>query len=961
MVYLPTSAQRYDVIVVGSGYAGFAAALACQRAGRRTLLVDRYGALLPESGWSFSRETGGACDPLWREWESRLARHAGGAGEGAIAEVVASAVVVESGLSVLYYAALVDAAQTEDGALAWVTVATKAGRRRLEGGQWIDATDTGDLLRLVCPTWVPAPPLWQSLHLYYRHPHEAPLPAVEVPAPAVPGAPLRLTWRPSAWRNEQVLNVYIDGAFERPRSLWLPALRALHAAVGADLEGAVLTHGSIVPFSAYPSTDPRDQVRNLPRNVLSAGANGGTLAAKFHAGTRAADALASQPASPVSRLVPEQPTYAGTGPDLTADVGVAGLGTGGAVAAIAAARAGARVAAFEAMPFPGGVGTGAGIHFYYFGVKGGLQEEIDARVRELMPVFGTPAQVGGFHPEAKKQVLDDLLHAAGVQTRYGALLCGTRASCSRVDRVEAATTGGVVAFHADVWIDATGDGDLAAAAGAQYRLGRTGDGLLHAYGQSSGRAQVVNGLAKLRIMNFDAGFCDPTDEQDLTRARLAGVHTYLQDHYDAEERPTYIAPAIGLRQSRHIDTDYTLSLDDLINRQRFPDAIGYTGCHYDNHARDYEFESDEAAFWVWVCQQWYGRLACEIPYRLLLPRGLDNVLIACRAAGVSEEAHHSFRMQRDMQRLGEAAGVAGALAARDRTSCRAVPYAELEAALSRSGALRREAPADTAFGHHAGSEHFEIRTGRLAAWLAELRGGPATEALWHLYRSGPEAKAAVVPLLRDGDRTVSWRAAALLAMWGDPLAEPRLREAIRTREEDRGRDITKPQQAWFYMPRWYAALTLLKRCLTVGSLPLLEELAQAPELPLNARCAVALACEALATRHVLTGEQPMRVQQVLESLLATEPPQGIRGPQDSPLPAPDTRASGKPTDLQPVTVDYRWQLHLAVLRARLALGLQPHRDAYQFAEDDRAIVRRSFMSRLKDPRSLPRPPSAPSP
>jgi hypothetical protein len=155
----------------------------------------------------------------------------------------------------------------------------------------------------------------------------------------------------------------------------------------------------------------------------------------------------------------------------------------------------------------------------------------------------------------------------------------------------------------------------------------------------------------MQIVNYDAGWVDPQDAEDLTRARLTGIRQYVRERYDEANRPTYVAAAIGIRQGRHAVTDCVLTFADQMRRSTFPDAIGYQACHMDNHAVDYEFEDDESLFWNWLCRRWRTDLACEIPYRALLPRGLENVWIACRALGVTLNAHYSLRMQRDMAQL----------------------------------------------------------------------------------------------------------------------------------------------------------------------------------------------------------------------------------------------------------------------------------------------------------------------
>ncbi len=917
----------WDTVIFGAGCSGFAAALALHRAGQRVLLIDRHASPVKECSWAFSTDTGESSDSLWLEWFDKLNAHGAlcdGRIDGAIAEILASEYLRTHDIPLLYHAVPLSVETASGGSIQTVTIGTKAGLKQLAAREWIDATDAGELAALLIPGWQAPKPDAQVINITFRLGSGTSLSARDIPVPDELPRGTRLYWESGLWSGEQILRIELPGDFRPPRRAWLPALRALRSAVPkTELKGAVVTHGSVVPFGKYSAPHP---AVCFPGNVRYLGGRGKTLAEKFTWGAgilSVALPLQTDEGGAARRHAGKMPAVPGAATPLVA---IVGLGTGGSVAAIAAARAapGARILALEAMPFPGGIGTGGGFHVYYFGMPGGLQEEINRRVRDIMPLFGSAGQVGGFHPEAKKIALDVMLAEEGVEAVFDAMLVSLETNDGIVSSALFSTPGGPLRVQAAGWVDATGDGDLAAKAGAQFRLGRSGDGLLHAYSQSSGRAVVKNGVARMQIPNYDAGYCNPTDEFDLTRARLAGVSHYLRPRYTDDDHPTYIAPLVGLRQSRHIVTDYELTLDDLINRNRFPDTIGCTGGHYDNHARDYEFESDEAAFWVWVCQQWYGRLACEIPWRVLLPRGLKNVTLACRAVGVSEEAHHSFRMQRDIQRIGEAAGAGCALAARAGVACRDLPFEKLRSRLLASGAVLIEAYSELAvsFGGNVASQEFFARDDTLSGisrWLDELKTGSASAALWNLYRKFNDkcVRMEVGNLLAAPDSATSWRAATILAMWGDSRAESRLWQAIHAREDDKFRDITCPQQEWFYVPRWYAALTVLKRCITPASLPRLEGLAADASLVLNLRNAVALACESLARRSVLSAMERRRIEAILAALLATPAPNAVRDPGHSTVvvASPEQQAAAR------VHVDYTWQLHHAIARARRALGL----------------------------------------
>src|SRR5690606_5190158 len=117
------------------------------------------------------------------------------------------------------------------------------------------------------------------------------------------------------------------------------------------------------------------------------------------------------------------------------------------------------------------------------------------------------------HPDAKKAVLEQMMREAGVTFLPHSLAFAARTEGGSVTSLLVTRPGGTVELEAPSWVDATGDGDLCAFAGAAFRLGRPGDGLLHAYSQSSGR--LVEGERQVEVkmggVNYDAGWVDPTD------------------------------------------------------------------------------------------------------------------------------------------------------------------------------------------------------------------------------------------------------------------------------------------------------------------------------------------------------------------------------------------------------------------------------------------------------------------
>jgi hypothetical protein len=852
----------FDVGVFGAGYVGFAAAMNLAKAGKSVFLADLRGDLLWESGRAFQTTTG-PWTPGFRLLSDCLSRITGVTSEwfdGGTTEVVATELLRDARLPALYYVAPLGVVRDGDELRA-VIVATKGGLRRLAARQWIDATESGTIARLLDPAIRTRIPARLQMHVMLQRMRwpESPAGALDAPAGLAKG---RLEWAPTPYASERDLTIDLPGNEPRCLRTVAPALRALRSQLGAELGDAFVSHVSFMPYPLYDSArGVESPAANLSLAVPGlVGQPVRTLVERFELGLAAARQLQDRrvgkaDVNVTAKDLPVSPVYRVE----TAAVAVAGLGTGGVLAAVAAARAGADVVAFDMAAFAGGIGVGGGIPDYYYGCSGGLQEELDNRVRDLMPLFASRAVwVHGFHPDVKRIVVDDLLHAAGVRTLLGAMTGTVERSGRRVQAVVAATPDGPVRIRARAWIDASGDGDLCAMAGARFHLGRSGDGKLQPYTQSCGSFCHVGNRLVNNTTNPDSGVTDPTDAEDLTRARIQGIHALNMTVVNAMNRLTYVAPLIGLRQGRRIETDYRLTLDDLVARRRFKDAVGYTGSHYDNHAPDYECESDEAFFYVACAGLWSLRTACEIPYRMLLPKGLDNVWIGCRAAGVSEEAMHSFRMQRDIQRIGEVCGLAAALSIKGRAASRSISQGLLRKHLETSGALPMGEPKSRDFGKAVGPQDFTVpgdpvpAKTRLEMDRDALQTPDFGLALWRLYRAGQKkAGPGLRPWLGGRDDQRSWQAAELFAMWGDPAAEPRLRRAITTREQGPEHDPSAfdPRKgSRRILPRWWAAVTLLRCCGTPKSLPVLDRLAAEPDLPFHVKAAAGLTVTRIGER-----------------------------------------------------------------------------------------------------------------
>jgi hypothetical protein len=440
-----------------------------------------------------------------------------------------------------------------------------------------------------------------------------------------------------------------------------------------------------------------------------------------------------------------------------ADVLVVGGGQAGLGAAFGAALAGARVILAERYGFLGGNATAALVmpwtSFHtqshaaephrtrLFPQDHGPGEPILAGVvrtfLERLVLAGgavNPSLDTGymvpFDPEIFKLVALDLLDEAGVEYLLHALATDiTEEGPTR--QVVFETKSGPVAVSAAVVVDCTGDGDMAAKAGAAFEVGRPEDGLtqpmtlmfrmvefqsaaFERYAREHpGQWRGVYGLWDLIRQATQAGdlkmpredlllFGTPhehevavnstritqvlgTDVWDLTYAECEGrrqmrrIVAFLRKYVPGFEA-AYLAQSglhVGVRETRRILGEYHLTADDLLSVRRFDDVVARGSYPLDIH--------NPTGKGTWLKHLPSGR-AYDIPLRALIPKGLDRLLVAGRCLSGTHEAHSSYRAMPIAMATGQAAGVCAALAARRTLPVREVPVAHVQAELIRQGA-----------------------------------------------------------------------------------------------------------------------------------------------------------------------------------------------------------------------------------------------------------------------------------
>jgi ribulose 1,5-bisphosphate synthetase/thiazole synthase len=405
------------------------------------------------------------------------------------------------------------------------------------------------------------------------------------------------------------------------------------------------------------------------------------------------------------------------------DVIVCGAGCAGSAAAWGAAKAGARTLLLERLGFAGGTPVAGMIHTLDAVVScadsnqvvvGGFATSLLDELRDLggLGTSDNPGEVVSFHPEYMKVAIDRLLTHAGAVTLYRAPVVGVLMQDSRVVGVEAALLDGRAHFSASCVVDATGDAEIAHYTGARwqqseelqaityhFRLGNVARGwdwkmledasqkAMHGSGMRYGGPWVIRLNQHEVSINSTRVIGNPLDPEERTRLEqnaredMLTIYNVLRQKVPALADSYILAGATDLhvRESRKIEGVYTLTEEDIWSRRSFEDKIAFGAWPIDIHPTDGfvgvhpHKESPPDPY--------------EIPYRCLVPRSIDGLLVAGRPISTTHRAHGSTRVPGTSLATGHAAGVAAAIAARGGIAPREVDTSKLQQSLREQGAI----------------------------------------------------------------------------------------------------------------------------------------------------------------------------------------------------------------------------------------------------------------------------------
>jgi len=414
------------------------------------------------------------------------------------------------------------------------------------------------------------------------------------------------------------------------------------------------------------------------------------------------------------------------------EVVVLGGGPAGIAAAAAASRNGRSTMLVERYGFLGGAGTAAGlanfcglhgkVHGEHRQVVHGIADEILQRLKAMNSLsaphmlFGGRIQAQAYDVSAYKLVADHVVEKTEVL--FHALAVGFDGEHLLVE-----TKSGRGAIRGRIFIDCSGDGDLAAWAGVPYEVGDGGGNMLYPStmyriggvdpqkagdaweriaqlmeeAEAKGRRfprkkpivrpqpNPVEWRANLtQIRNPDGSAVSGIDARQLAwgeregRRQVWDTFQFIRETAPGFERAYIadIAPQIGIRETRRVKGEYMLTEDDVLDCADFRDAIGVNGWPVEDHVAgsvEFRFQRNDRGY-------------NQLPYRMIVPAGVDNLLVAGRCASMTHGGQSAARVSGPCFVMGQAAGTAAHLALKTRSRLSTLDVAMLQAQLKNQGA-----------------------------------------------------------------------------------------------------------------------------------------------------------------------------------------------------------------------------------------------------------------------------------
>ena len=466
---------------------------------------------------------------------------------------------------------------------------------------------------------------------------------------------------------------------------------------------------------------------------------------------------------------------------------VAGCGTGGGPAALAAARSGAKTLAVEFQHVLGGVcteGRIGGYGGYYDGHVAGFTTELDRSVKEIGK--------GGIYFFAESEFLRRGIVAAGGEVWLGAMVSGAEVKDGRLVAVKVTMPDGSrVSVPCKAAVDATGNCDLAAAAGCATEYIDAQELSVQGVGMA-GQPLGINAC------NSDIGFVDETDAEDLCAFAL-------RSRLSLPDRTWNQSSLVDSRERRRIVGRMRITPIDLLLGRTYPDTVSIAESRFDTHGQTVH----PVFFMRGTGKKSGGRIRGDVPFRALLPREVDGIIVTGLGISAHRDAMPVLRMKADIRNMGYAAGMAAATAAKDGVAPGEIDVKALQRRLVEIGNLPERVLHD--------KDSMPLPDDALAAAAKRLPNG--YDGIAELLSDPARAMAFL-------KRETSFEAAYVRAMLGDRDAAPALVRRLDGAKWDEGWNFKGMSQYDRSVSEMDALVIALGLTRSEKALPVLDALAR---------------------------------------------------------------------------------------------------------------------------------------
>jgi len=492
------------------------------------------------------------------------------------------------------------------------------------------------------------------------------------------------------------------------------------------------------------------------------------------------------------------------------DVIVAGVGTAGSYAVLAAAMQGVSVLGIDRFSGVGGMGTFGYVNGYYYGAGGGLHIQIDQEAQTLKEEMF----VGDV--EAKQYLLEKKALANGADFLFESIVTGVFLEDKTVKGVSVLSDGEILNFSCKILIDATAEAEVCVMAGCEINCGRESDGKTRPY--TSVKVWLTED-GRIARTNHDSGYVNQYDPMELSKAILSAHASQLLDEFrNKYGKVIFLAPFIGIREGRRIIAENTITMENILLDNLDKNALFYAYADFDKHGKDNALETE-------ILQDWYVAsnlstvcVSVSISIKSMIPKGYKSLIVAGRHLGVDHDTASLVRMKRDMHKCGESAGVCAALAAKKGIQPVDVPYSELKEILEKSGCL------DEA--HNVGIVFDDAYRRMKIKWLTdpeeikkELSSDMPGIAIYSCKILGEQIVDHLREWLSENNPMLVNNSAIALGLIGDKACLPVLRNIVKNRDSFYFKDCRRTNQL-----RTAIAIYLLGKLGDIESIPLLREI-----------------------------------------------------------------------------------------------------------------------------------------